>query len=51
MSLIKFEIMWVLTREPLEKDSEKWREMKAKTDALIKEILPEFDLARLFATV
>ena len=48
--MINFEFIWVLTREPLERQSEKWLEMKAKTDALIRERLPDFDLARLYAT-
>ena len=49
--ILRFEFMWILTREPMEIDSPSWKEMKAKTDQIIKEKLPEFDLERLHFTV
>ena len=48
---VTMEFLWVLTRAPYEQDTQEWKEIKAKTDELIKKKLPSFDLGRLRPTL
>ena len=43
--------LWILTREPLEKESAKWNKIYAETSQIISEKLPWFDVSNQRFTV